>query len=231
MGSGPELYVIGAGGHGREVHAYIQDLSLAGWQGKLMGFLDDGVPEGVHGRLEVLGPISALNLPADADRKPAYITALGSNPLRQEIVRRLEELYGSALTPWTLLHPAAYIGEDVEIGEGTCVAPGTVLTAKVSIGRHCIINVKASISHDCTVGDFANINPSATVCGWVTVGEGAFIGAGATVTDRVSIGAWSIIGAGAVVTRDIPANVTAVGIPARVIKNTGLRSCQTLRAR
>jgi acetyltransferase-like isoleucine patch superfamily enzyme len=68
------------------------------------------------------------------------------------------------------------------------------------------------------IGDFANINPGATVCGWVTIGEGAYIGAGAVIKDRVSIGAWSTIGAGAVVVRDIPPNVTAVGVPARITK-------------
>jgi acetyltransferase EpsM len=71
------------------------------------------------------------------------------------------------------------------------------------------------------VGDFANINPAATICGWVTIGEGAFIGAGSTIKDRVSIGAWSIIGAGAMVLRDIPPNVTVVGVPARIVKYTG----------
>ena len=221
-----ELYVIGAGGHGRELHAYIEDLRRAGWQGELKGFLDDGVPKGLHRGLEVIGPITVLDfLRNGAGRSSLYITAVGSNPLRREIVSRLKDVYGEALTPWTLLHPLAYVGEDVEIGIGSCVAPNAILTASVRIGQHCILNVKASVSHNCTVGDFANINPAATICGWVTIGEGASIGAGAIVKDRISIGAWSLIGAGAVVTRDIPSNVTAVGVPARIIKNTGLLSC------
>jgi len=220
-----KLYVVGAGGHAREVHSYIEDLRRAGWPGTLAGFLDDALPKGLYGRLKVLGPPSALAVPKSGPGY-FYITALGSNSDRRRIVEKLEEIHGTALAPWTLIHPSASIGEDVKIGPGTCIAPGAILTAQISIGRHCIVNVKASVSHDCTVGDFVNINPSATICGSVNVGEGAYIGAGATVIEKVSIGAWSVVGAGAVVTRDIPANVTAVGVPARIIKNSGLLTCQ-----
>ena len=41
--------------------------------------------------------------------------------------------------------------------------------------------------------------------------------------DKVSVGAWTIVGAGAAVVRDLPANVTAVGVPARVIKQRNAR--------
>lgn len=49
--------------------------------------------------------------------------------------------------------------------------------------------------------------------------KNVWIGAGATVTQGVTIGENSIIAAGAVVTKDIPPNVIAAGIPAKVIKN------------
>lgn len=48
--------------------------------------------------------------------------------------------------------------------------------------------------------------------------KNVWIGAGATVTPGVSIGENSIIAAGAVVLKDIPPNVMAAGVPARVIK-------------
>jgi sugar O-acyltransferase (sialic acid O-acetyltransferase NeuD family) len=209
----PDLFVVGAGGHGRELHSYIQELQRAGWAGNLRGYLDDGLAPGLYGRLQVLGPLDSLE-----PHKAQYITAFGSNPLRREMVERITALYGAALNPFTLIHPHTCVGEDNAIGVGTCLAPGVIITAKTAVGRHCILNVKVSISHDCAIGDFVNINPGATICGSVTVGEGVYIGAGATVKERISIGAWSIIGAGAVVVRDIPPNVTAVGVPARVIK-------------
>jgi len=208
------LYVIGAGGHAREINSYVKDLVCAGWDGSLKGYLDDELAPGIHGGMNVLGPLSYN----PTEEEACYIVAIGSNSARRDVVARMTAKFGPDRRAWTLVHPRAYIGADVEIGEGTCVAPSAIVTANVRIGRHSIVNVKASVSHDCQVGDFVNINPAATVCGWVTIGEGAFIGAGATVKDRVSVGAWSLIGAGAVVVTDIPPNVTAIGVPARVVE-------------
>lgn len=213
-----ELYILGAGGHASELHSYIRSLERAGWAGTLRGCLDDFVPRGLYGRLEVLGPIESLRVTPDA--RSYYLTAFGSNPVRRQVVERVGEMHGGALGAWTLVHGEAWVGEDVEIGEGTCIAPGAIVTAKVRIGRHSIVNVKASVSHDCLVGDFANINPGATVCGNVTIGEGAYIGAGAVVKEKISIGAWSTVGAGAVVVRDVPPHVTVAGVPARIIKRS-----------
>jgi|SRR5579871_640393 len=210
------VVIIGAGGHARELYAYVDDLIRTGWEGKLLGFLDDGLSPGKHGSLEVLGAIGCLAKLNGGGC--SYITALGHNRTRRNLVERVRETAPRAQA-WSLIHPSAYTGDHVEIGEGTCLAPGAIVTARAKIGRHCILNVKASVSHDCVVGDFANINPGATVCGTVQIGEGAYIGAGAVVKERVSIGAWTIVGAGAVVVRDVPANVTAVGVPARIIKH------------
>jgi sugar O-acyltransferase (sialic acid O-acetyltransferase NeuD family) len=213
--STPGVYVLGAGGHGRELFSYFKDLRRAGWRGELRGYLDDGVPAGRHGQIDVLGPIDTF-----FDLEGFYITAFGSNILRREIADRIKTRYRDALRPWTLIHPRAYIGADVEIGEGTCVAPGAILTAGVAIGRHCIVNVNASVSHDCKIGDFVNVNPGAVVCGTVTIAEGAYIGAGAVLKERVSIGAWSVVGAGAVVVRDVPPELTVVGVPAGAISQS-----------
>ncbi|GAB3285048.1 sugar O-acetyltransferase [Kineosporia babensis] len=53
----------------------------------------------------------------------------------------------------------------------------------------------------------------------ITIGDNVWLGGGVIVCPGVSIGDNSVIGAGAVVTRDIPANVVAVGNPARVIRS------------
>ncbi|MDG9717544.1 sugar O-acetyltransferase [Streptomyces sp. DH24] len=52
----------------------------------------------------------------------------------------------------------------------------------------------------------------------ITIGDNVWLGGGAIVLAGVTIGDNSVIGAGAVVTRDVPANVVAVGNPARVVR-------------
>lgn len=55
----------------------------------------------------------------------------------------------------------------------------------------------------------------------IVIGDNVWLGGGAIVLAGVTIGANSVIGAGSVVTCDIPANVVAVGNPARVIRTIG----------
>ena len=55
----------------------------------------------------------------------------------------------------------------------------------------------------------------------IHIGKNCWLGAGVIVVPGVTIGDNSVIGAGAVVTKDIPANVVAVGTPARVLRKIG----------
>ncbi|MGP9501702.1 sugar O-acetyltransferase [Specibacter sp. AOP5-B1-6] len=52
----------------------------------------------------------------------------------------------------------------------------------------------------------------------ITIGDNVWLGGGVIVLPGVSIGDNTVVGAGAVVTRDLPANVVAVGNPARITK-------------
>lgn len=214
-----ELLLIAGGGHAAEVYSYVADLQAAGQPVRVLGVIDDGLPPGPWEATQILGGFDAF--PAFLSGRSTavhYITCVGTNALRRKLVSRIEGL-SPELVPWSLRHPSAQVGRSVEIGAGTLLAPGAVVTTRLRIGRHCIVNANAAVHHDCLIGNFVNINPAATVCGTVQLEDGVYVGAGATVIPGKSIGANSIIGAGAVVTTDIPANVTAVGVPARVIKH------------
>jgi sugar O-acyltransferase (sialic acid O-acetyltransferase NeuD family) len=212
------LIIVGAGGHGAELYAYAQDLVRLGLLQECLGFLDDAI-DCATGLAPILGNLAAFErCPDEFFDGLRYVVAVGANPTRRRLVDEVQGRYGARLTAATLLHPSSYVGAQVDIGSGSCLAPGAIVTCRTRIGGHCILNVKASVSHDCVVGDFVNLNPAATVCGNVTIGDGAYIGAGAIIKDKVSIGAGSIVGAGSTVIADVPANVTVVGVPARIIK-------------
>jgi maltose O-acetyltransferase len=51
-----------------------------------------------------------------------------------------------------------------------------------------------------------------------TIGNNVWLGGGVIVCPGVTIGDNTVVGAGAVVVRDLPANVVAVGNPARIVK-------------
>ena len=213
-----QLIIIGAGGHGSEVYAYTRELAP---ELRVAGVVDEFQPPGPWWDTQLLGDFGKLEafLAAHPDELFHYITAAGANALRRRLVAQVEALRCPNLSAASVVHPRASIGCDVEIGAGTCLAPGSIVTTRVRMGEHCILNVNASVSHDCVVGAFTNINPGAVVCGSVRLGTGCYVGAGATILEKRTIGDDVIIGAGAVVTRDLPAGVTAVGVPARVIKH------------
>jgi maltose O-acetyltransferase len=52
----------------------------------------------------------------------------------------------------------------------------------------------------------------------ITIGDNVWLGSGAIVLPGVTIGENTVVGAGSVVTRELPANVVAVGSPARVVR-------------
>lgn len=216
-----EILVLGFGGHGREIASFIKQMSEASLPVKLFGFADDDLAkkDKVSSGARVLGSLDELRGILSSRSQPLhYITAFGDNKIRFKVAERARAL-GGKLLPWTLLHPRAFLGESLTIGEGTALFPGSVLTTQVTLGAHCIVNTQASISHDAVIGDFTNINPGVRICGNVTVGANCYIGAGATVIDKITIGAGTVIGAGATVTKSLPEKVLAVGTPARIIKN------------
>ncbi len=214
-----KVVIVGAGRHGKEVAAYLTDLASTDGSVDLIGFIDETVPEGPFAGSRVMGDFDALRDLAAKESGLQYITATGDNQTRRKFV---EAVAGAGqIEAFSLVHPASYVGSRVDLGEGTCLAPGTVVTTDVAIGRHSILNVRASVSHDCEIGDFCNINPGAVVCGDVQLGEGCYIGAGAVIRDKATIGEWTVIGAGAVVVSDIPPHSLAVGIPARPVPKPG----------
>jgi acetyltransferase-like isoleucine patch superfamily enzyme len=60
------------------------------------------------------------------------------------------------------------------------------------------------------------VAPRAILGSGVSLGGGALVGIGAVVKNRVRIGAGAIIGAGALVVEDVPDNVVAYGMPAKI---------------
>lgn len=140
--------------------------------------------------------------------------AIGGTHGNDRLVRT-EWLSDHGYPPLGVVHPRAFVAANAELGEGCQVLAMSTICAGVKLGRAVIVNTKASIDHDCVIGDGVHIAPGATITGEVVIGDCAFIGAGAVILPRVRVGEDAIVGAGAIVTRDVAANETVVGNPAR----------------
>ena len=125
-------------------------------------------------------------------------------------------------------------------GEGSEIRPPFRCDygSQTTIGRGCFANFGLVVLDVATVtlGDDVQIGPNVQLLTpthplepgprrekWeaaqpITIGDNVWLGGGAIVLPGVTIGANTVVGAGAVVTKDLPADVVAVGNPARVVR-------------
>lgn len=199
------VIVLGAGGHAKVV---VSTLLAAGYE--ISGIYDDApelLGKNIQG-IEVRGSISGL--PTHSTTRA--IVAIGDSLTRQAIVEQF------SFTWITLVHPTAYVDAAASIGAGSVIMAGAIIQPDSHIGRHAIVNTAASIDHDCLVGDFVHIGPGCHLAGAIHIGQRTLLGTGSIVVPRIQIGADVVVGAGTVIIKDVPENVTAVGHPARIIK-------------
>jgi serine O-acetyltransferase len=104
------------------------------------------------------------------------------------------------------IHPGASIGHRVFIDHGMGVV----------IGETAIIGDDCTLYHGVTLGGTSwnkgKRHP--------TLENGVVIGAGAKILGPITLGAGAKVGSNAVVVKDVPANATAIGIPARILEET-----------
>ncbi|MFF9049184.1 sugar O-acetyltransferase [Streptomyces parvulus] len=134
----------------------------------------------------------------------------------------LAELLGS-LGEEAHVRPPLWVdyGSNITIGARTFVNYNlTALdVAAITIGEDCQIGPNVQLltpTHPLEPGPRRDKLEAARP---ITIGDNVWLGGGAIVLPGVTIGDNSVIGAGAVVTKDVPANVVAVGNPARPVRN------------
>ena len=118
------------------------------------------------------------------------------------------------------------LGDDVELGAGTCVDRGKF--GVTSIGNGSKLDNLVQVAHNVSIGSHCVIAAQAGFAGSVIVHDWVQVGAQAGVSDHVIIGEGARIGAKAGVMRDVPAGTSVLGIPADESKKI-LRQVSCLR--
>jgi UDP-perosamine 4-acetyltransferase len=205
------LVILGAGGHASVLYALAK---AAGHE--IMGICDPELAKNgtkIWQGIPVLGDDASISGMNKAEI--GLINGIGQmvgSQSRQTIYERMKI---SGFTFPVLCHPAAWVADNVKLGEGVQIMAGAVIQPGCVIGENSIINTHASIDHDCIIGSNVHVAPGATLCGSVCVGDGSFIGAGCTVVQNITIGRDAIAGAGSVVVRDMENCTKLIGVAMR----------------
>ena len=142
------------------------------------------------------------------------VVAIGNPTVRQKVADSLP-----TQTEWhTIIHPTAVSSQWVEIGEGSIITAGCVLTTHIDLGMHSHLNLHTTIGHDCRIGNFFTTAPGANISGNCKIGDRVYIGTNAAIKQGVTICDDVTIGMGGVVLKDITEPGVYVGNPVRKLE-------------
>jgi len=208
--------VYGASGFGKEVMPLVrQQFPILAKENFI--FIDDG-KAGTH-----LNGYSVLTY-TDFIKQPVsnklVTIAIANSSVREKLVTQLSQ---DNIQHLSIQASNTVVLDEVEIGEGSLLCPFTCLTSNIKIGKFFHANIYSYVAHDCVIGDYVTFAPGVKCNGNIHIEDHAYIGTGAIIKQGTPdkplvIGKGAVIGMGAVVTKSIPAGVTVVGNPARILE-------------
>jgi len=214
-----QIAIYGAGGFARELAWLVQACNDQNERFQVVCFIDD-VNVKDHG--VVRNGILVVGLEEAAQRFPeaCVVGGVGSPKTRQTLIQRAA---AKGFRFVTIVHPRVERSSWIEIGIGTVICAGNILTTNIKLGEHVQINLDCTIGHDVILGDYTTLAPGVHVSGRVHCGQRVYIGTGAVIINGepdapLVIGDDAVIGAAACVTKSVPSSVTVVGVPARPLQ-------------
>ncbi len=206
------LYIIGAGGFGREIESWLSEISEEKRDWELKGYIDDNLNalDNFPTDYKILSSIEDFVL----CKSDYIIVALGNSESRSLIYEKLK----GKVNFFTFISPKATIAKFVNIGEGSVICPNTIVSTNVRMGKFSIVNCGTQIGHDVHFGNFLSIMTNVNIGGSCQVGDNVFFGSKSTLIQDRKVCSNVIIGAGATVFRNISKEGTYIGNPAIRLK-------------
>ncbi len=138
------------------------------------------------------------------------VVAIADPVVRQRIVESLpkETKFGK------VIHPSAQLSKWVNIGEGSIITAGCIVTVNVKIGKHSQLNLQTTVGHDSIIGDYFTTAPGARINGSSIIGHSVYVGSNATLRQGINVCSNALIGMGAVVVKDVTEKGVYIGNPA-----------------
>lgn len=205
------ILIVGAGGFGREVAWLIEKINERKPTWNILGFIDDceeNLGKAV-GNYKVVGNCNDILQYPDA----YVVCTIGAAMTRKKVIEKIKQI-NPDIQFATLIDPDIRLCDRVQIGEGTVICTGTIITTDIKIGNHVIVNLACTVGHDAVIDDFVTLYPTVNVSGNTILNSCVEMGTGSQIIQGKNVGEYTIVGAGAVVIKDLPEKCVAVGMPA-----------------
>jgi sugar O-acyltransferase (sialic acid O-acetyltransferase NeuD family) len=205
-----KLCIFGTGGFGREVLCCVMDIYDKMDISGLVCFMVD---DAYYSESKVLGVDVIKRSQFDVKRHEMFI-AVGDSVARKKIV----ESFPSETEFATIIHPSVTMSPFVQIGEGSIVTAGCILTCNIIIGKQAHLNLHTTVGHDCVIGDFFTTAPAVNISGNCKIGNEVYFGTNSSIKQGISVCSGATIGMNAAVVKNIVEPGVYVGVPAKRMK-------------
>jgi len=212
MNNEKKICIIGAGGFGRETLLCIID-GIATTNLKIEETACFMVEDEYLAENKIMG-VEVIPQSNFDPKLYNVVVAIGDPSTRKRVVESLPD----ETTFTKVIHPNAIISEWVQIGEGSIITAGVIITCNIKIGKHSQLNLHTTIGHDCELGDYFTTAPGANIIGNCTFGEKVYFGTNASVRQGVSICNDVTIGMGGVVVKNIYESGIYIGNPLKKLE-------------
>ena len=206
------LYIVGAGGCGREVLQIIKDIHrIQGPRWNIVGFLDD-TEDPLAGKecdCKVVGTIKDFQPGENDVLAMAIADPAGKRKLAKLLVDK-----GAVFE--NIIHPSAGIAEYVEMGIGNILYYGLTISNNTRIGNFVTL-LHSFIGHDVEIGDYSTISAICNITGHVKIGKEVFIGGSCAIVPHAVVEDHAYVGMGSVVLRHVRTGKKVFGNPAREV--------------
>jgi len=204
------IIILGTGAFARECYLWTKDSILGIPEAAVIGFI--GPFEPLEGYPEMQRMYLGSEVTYEFKPEDMVVVGVGTPEIRRKYMTFLKERQIKTIT---IIHPTAYVGDNVVFEDGNIVCPRCVFTRDIKIGEGNLFNIMTSIGHDVDIGTCNVIYSHVDVTGGCKIGDFNLLGSGSRLLPGVSIGNSNKISAGSVVYRNVGDDYLVHGNPAK----------------
>ncbi|MBN8789272.1 MAG: acetyltransferase [Terrimonas sp.] len=207
-----KLFIIGCGNVGKFIAYNFNCFEVKGFE--ITGFLDDDEKKWgtIVAGYPVIGGIHLIN---NETETIGCVVSIANPITKKEIIQKIR--INNIEYP-SLIAPNNWISNNVTIGKGVIIYPGVSVNYNAVLEDFTTINMNCAIGHDCTIAQYSTLAPGVSLGGFTYIEECVSMGINAATKQSIRIGKNTVVGGMSMVIRNLPASITAVGIPSRIIK-------------